>query len=166
MHGSFEAVKSSDPSRGVVLRQMAVGQPIGFHSTDGPPLSVIGSQVSSTDGSVSVDFLIEDSEAPAPLNKSHYLTTHLAPILMKQYCSVYDTILSSTYRGRSMSNDSSYSTIMMLYYSKTVRRLSREAESLAPPCWARTLPTRSAAIVACAYSTERDPFSLATMDLL
>ena len=46
---------------------------------------VIGSQVSSTDGSVSVDFLIEDSEAPAPLNKSHYLTTHLAPILMKQY---------------------------------------------------------------------------------
>jgi hypothetical protein len=93
MHGSFEAVKSSDPSRGVVLRQMAVGQPIGFHSTDGPPLSVIGSQVSSTDGSVSVDFLIEDSEAPAPLNKSHYLTTHLAPILMKQYCSVYDTIL-------------------------------------------------------------------------
>ena len=109
MHGSFEAVKSSDPSRGVVLRQMAVGQPIGFHSTDGPPLSVralhfplshsfsqtnlkspcaeqvIGSQVSSTDGSGSVDFLIEDSEAPAPLNKSHYLTTHLAPILMKQY---------------------------------------------------------------------------------
>ena len=38
MHGSFEAVKSTESSRGMVMRQMAVGEPIGFHSTDGPPL--------------------------------------------------------------------------------------------------------------------------------
>ena len=82
MHGSFEAVKSSNPSRGMVLRQMAVGQPIGFHGTDTPPLSVLGSQLTSTDGSVSVDFLIEDSEAATrtPLKQSQFLTVHLTAI--------------------------------------------------------------------------------------
>ena len=67
MHGSFEAVKSTESSRGMVMRQMAVGEPIGFHSTDGPPLSVVGGQAVSSDGSVSADFLIEEVGASAVL---------------------------------------------------------------------------------------------------
>ena len=70
MHGAFEAVSASsynsddvDPAaRGVVLRQMSVGQPIGFHGTDSPPLSVVGSQAAvaaNSGGGVSVDVLIE-----------------------------------------------------------------------------------------------------------
>eukprot|EP01043_Picozoa_sp_COSAG02_P009614 COSAG02_NODE_328_length_24547_cov_4.124141_32_plen_317_part_00 len=90
MHGAFEAVNSSDLSRGMVMRQMAVGQPIGFHSRDGPPLSVLGSQVSSTDGSVSVDFLIErsevDGESSAAVLGSHITNAQCS------HCGVYLTI--------------------------------------------------------------------------
>lgn len=90
MHGAFEAVNSSDPSRGMVMRQMAVGQPIGFHSTDGPPLSVLGSQVSSSDGSVSVDFLIERSEVNAEPSAA-VLGSHITNAQCS-HCGVYLTI--------------------------------------------------------------------------
>jgi hypothetical protein len=68
MHGAFEAVKAKEASRGMVMRQMAVGEPIGFHGTDGPPLSVLGAQAISNDSHVSVEFLIETStEGGGPL---------------------------------------------------------------------------------------------------
>ena len=89
MHGSFEAVKSSDASRGMVMRQMAVGQPIGFHGTDGPPLSVVGSQAVSTDGSVSADFLIEEAAegaAAAAVLGSHITDAQCG------HCGVYLTV--------------------------------------------------------------------------
>ena len=59
MHGAFEAVKANEAGRGMVMRQMAVGEPLGFHGTDGPPLSVLGAQAVSNDSHVSVEFLIE-----------------------------------------------------------------------------------------------------------
>ena len=65
------------------MRQMAVGEPIGFHGTDGPPLSVLGGQAVSTDGSVSVDFLIEDASA---VLGSHITNAQCG------HCGVYFTI--------------------------------------------------------------------------
>ena len=47
MHGSFEAVKSSDASRGMVMRQMAVGQPIGACHTTHCCLHAVLSRVRS-----------------------------------------------------------------------------------------------------------------------
>ena len=39
-----------------VLRQMAVGQPLGFHCTDNPPLSIIGSKAVAVGGGASFRF--------------------------------------------------------------------------------------------------------------
>jgi hypothetical protein len=46
---------------GMVLRQMAVGQPIGFHSTDNPPLAVVSAQAAAAASvtNISVDVWIE-----------------------------------------------------------------------------------------------------------
>jgi hypothetical protein len=90
MHGSFEAVKSTESSRGMVMRQMAVGEPIGFHSTDGPPLSVVGGQAVSSDGSVSADFLIEEVGASAVLG-SHITNAQCG------HCGVYLTVGGSAW---------------------------------------------------------------------
>ena len=81
LHGAFEAVsapkemevkattpkgKDGDQDRGMVLRQMAVGLPVGFHSTDKPPLTVVGAQLSAaTQASAGVDFFIEPPTSAA-----------------------------------------------------------------------------------------------------
>ena len=85
MHGAFEAVEfdqafvnhqtthhrhhsppfgqAAGPWRGMVLRQMSVGQPTGFHGTDNPPLTVVGAQAQSSLINASVDFYIIPSNS-------------------------------------------------------------------------------------------------------
>ena len=69
MHGAFEAVQGSGSrSGGVVLRQMSVGQPVGFHGTDNPPLSVVAGQLKAQSFvNASVYFYIESAAAPSNL---------------------------------------------------------------------------------------------------
>ena len=93
MHGSFEAVKSvqqgQEQDRGMVMRQMAVGVPIGFHRTDGPPLSVVGGQAMSDDGSVVVDFLIEPGQNNGAVLGSHIVNAQCGD------CGIYFTVGSA-----------------------------------------------------------------------
>jgi hypothetical protein len=81
MHGAFEAVSvgniSGLRSAGKVLRQMAVGQPIGFHGTDTPPLSVLGSQaVLPVSGGVRVDVAWEPDDG-ANASASAVIAMHI-----------------------------------------------------------------------------------------
>ena len=64
MHGAFEAVPAT--SGGVVLRQMSVGQPIGFHGTDDPPLTNVGHSASASMTNVTISVMIEPAPEPSP----------------------------------------------------------------------------------------------------
>jgi hypothetical protein len=90
MHGAFEAVHSSSSGRpGTVLRQMAVGQPIGFHGTDNPPLSVVGAKYAGTAAcSAGVDFLIEAGPGEVAAGNSAVLGTRITDAQCG-HCGVY-----------------------------------------------------------------------------
>ena len=80
MHGAFEAVaddsKASREGK-MVLRQMSVGQPIGFHEDDPPPLSIVGTKAAVSGGCVSVSFRAEEGGRGAG-NNSAVLALHVS----------------------------------------------------------------------------------------
>ena len=59
LHGAFEAVHGGSPGSRMALRQMSVGQPVGFHGTDSPPIAVVGAMITATSLSVSLDVMME-----------------------------------------------------------------------------------------------------------